>query len=421
MKKILFSVLAMTNFVAFAGGFQVNLQGMRSVALGGAYVGLAHGPATNFFNPGGLTNNQGHQFSLGLNTIHPSISLQTEEFDNIDLTTKMSTPIYFYYSGQITEKLHVGFGVNNQFGNSSSFEDDWQGRYIVQNIGLKTFMFQPSVAYKIHEKLSLGVGGVFTTGSFSYEKAVPLTGDEAEYGKARLEGGANSFSFNVGLFSKLVETDKIILSVGADYRSGINLSIDEGTATFTDIPNSLRGTFPETTAFSGKLNLPSVTTAGLALNYKLSEKNEITFLYDYALNGWSSYDTLAFNFENEATPDSKTPKNWTNASAHRFGLEFKMDKIYFRAGVYHDQTPTEENNVSPEAPEATHMAPTFGLGANISDNFIVDVSYIPQNYSGETAAGQAGFEYSYNRSINVLSISATFKLKGKEQATEIKE
>ncbi len=67
------------------------------------------------------------------------------------------------------------------------------------------------------------------------------------------------------------------------------------------------------------------------------------------------------------------------------------------------------------------MAPTFGLGANISDSFIVDVSYIPQNYSGQTAAGQAGFEYSYNRSINVLSISATFKLKGKEQATEIKE
>ena len=421
MKEIVFFVLAMTNFVAFAGGFQVNLQGVRSIALGGAYVGLAHGPATNFFNPGGLTNNKGHQFSLGLNAIHPSISLQTDTYDNIDQTTKMSTPIYFYYSGQITEKLHIGFGLNNQFGSSSSFDDGWQGRYIVQNIALKTFMFQTSVAYKIHEKLSVGVGGVFTTGTFSYEKAIPLTGSDTQYGKARLEGGANSFSFNVGLFSKLIETDKLALSLGADYRSGINLSIDNGTATFTGIPASLKDMFPEKTTFKGKLNLPSVTTAGLALNYKLSEKNEITFLYDYALNSWSTYDTLAFDFENEATPDSKTPKNWKNASAHRFGLEFKLDKLYFRAGVYHDQSPTQEDNVGPEAPERTHTAPTFGLGANISDNFIVDLSYVPQNYSGTTAAGQAGFKYSYNRSINVFSISATFKLKGKDQTTEIKE
>lgn len=418
MKHIFITTLLILNFIAFGGGFQVNLQGVRSIGMGGAYVGLAHGPATTFFNPGGLTNITGHQFSVGLNTIHPSISLQTDVYDNINQTTKMSTPIYLYYGGQISEKLYVGFGINNQFGNSSSFEDNWQGRYIVQNIGLKTFMFQPTISYKIHDKLSIGIGGVYTTGTFSYEKAVPLTSNDNQYGKARLEGSANSFSFNVGLYSKLIETDKIKLSIGADYRSGINLSIDNGTASFSNIPNSLISQFPEKTKFTGKLNLPNVTTAGVALNYKLNDKNEITFLYDYALNGWSSYDTLAFDFENETTPDSKTAKNWINSSTHRFGIEYKVNNIYLRAGAYYDETPTEENNVSPEAPERSHMAPTLGLGVDISDKITVDLSYLAQNYSGETAAGKSGFEYKYNRSVNVISVSATIKLTGKKKEVE---
>lgn len=410
MKKLIFSVLSLASFTAFAGGFQVNLQGVRSVAMGGAYVGLAHGPATTFFNPGGLTNTKGHQFSFGLNTIHPSISLQTEVHDNIDLTSKMSTPIYFYYGGQITKKLFVGFGINNQFGSSSSFEDTWQGRFIVQNISLRTFMFQPTVAYKIHDKISVGAGLVYTTGKFSYEKAVPLTSSTTADGKARLEGQANSMSFNVGLFSKLIENEKIELSLGADYRSGIKLNLDEGTASFSNIPNSLRSTFPETTKFKGEINLPSVTTAGLAFKYKFSEKSELTFVYDYAINGWSSYDTLAFDFEHAETPDSKTPKNWTNSIAHRFGLEYKINKFFFRVGTYYDESPVEENNVGPEAPERSHMAPTFGFGMKVSELLEFDISYISQKYSGETAAGAAGFEYKYNRGIDVLSLSATISL-----------
>lgn len=420
MKKIIFSALVMANIAAFAGGFQVNLQGVRSIAMGGAYVGLAHGPATTFFNPGGLTNIEGHQFSFGLNTIHPSISLQTEVNDNIDLTSGVSTPLHFYYGGQITEKLYVGFGINNQFGSSSSFEDSWQGRFIVQNISLRTFMFQPTVAYKIHDKISIGAGLVYTTGVFAYEKAVPLSSSTSPDGKARLEGKANSISFNVGLYSKLVETDKIELGIGADYRSGMKLSLEEGLATFTNIPSSLIGTFPEETNFKGEINLPSVTTAGLAFTYKFNEKNELTFVYDYALNGWSSYDTLAFDFENEATPDAKTPKNWKNAVAHRLGLEYKLDKFFLRAGTYYDQSPVEENNVSPEAPERTHMAPTFGFGMKASDMIEFDISYINQRYSGETATGELGFEYKYNRRINVLSASVTITL-GKNKNTSIEE
>ncbi len=410
MKKIIFSVLALTSLSAFAGGFQLNLQGVRATGMGGAYTGLAHGPATTFFNPGGLTQIEGHQFNIGGNFVFPSISLQTDAYDNIDQTTGMATPIHLYYGGQINEKLYVGFGLNNQFGSSSSFADDWQGRYIVQNIALKTFMFQPTVAYKINDKISVGAGAVYTTGSFSYEKAVPVTTATTPYGKARLEGKGSAFSFNVGAFSQLIKNDKMELGLGVDYRSGINLKLKGGTATFTDIPSSLAGTFPESTTFDGGLKLPSVATAGLSFKYIINDKSEITFVYDFARTNWSSYDTLSFDFKNEDTPDSKTVKNWQNVNAHRFGVEYKINKLSFRVGGYHDQSPILDGFVSPELPDATHMAPTAGFGMEVSEKISFDISYLSQKYSREASLDDANFSAKYNRGVDVFSFSLTVKL-----------
>jgi len=410
MKKIILSVLALTSLSAFAGGFQLNLQGIRSIGMGGAYTGLAHGPAATFFNPGGLTQIKGHQFNLGTNLIFPSVSLQTDVHDNIDQTTGMATPLHFYYGGQINEKLYVGFGLNNQFGSSSSFEDDWQGKYIVQNIGLRTFMFQPTIAYKIHDKISLGAGLVYTRGSFSYEKAVPLTTDATKYGKARLEGKGSAFSFNIGAFSQLIKNDKMELGLGIDYRSGINLKLNGGTATFTDIPSSLTGTFPNSTEFDGGLKLPSVATAGLSFKYIINDKSQITFAYDFVQTNWSSYDTLAFDFKNEDTPDSKTVKNWQNVKTHRFGVEYKINKLFFRVGGYHDQSPILDGFVSPELPDATHMAPTLGFGMEVSEKISFDISYLSQKYSREASLDAAGFSAKYNRGVDVVGFSLTVKL-----------
>ncbi len=410
MKKTIISALFLTSLSAFAGGFQLNLQGIRSIGMGGAYTGLAYGPSATFFNPGGLTQIKGHQFNLGTNLVFPSISLQTDAYDNIDQTTKMATPIHFYYGGQINEKLYVGFGLNNQFGSSSSFSDDWQGRYIVQNIALKTFMFQPTVAYKIHEKLSIGIGAVYTRGNFSYEKAIPISSEASDYGKARLEGKGSAFSFNLGAFSQLIKNDKMELGLGVDYRSGMNLSLNGGTATFTGVPSSLATTFPSTTTFESGLKLPSVITAGLSFKYVINEKSEITFAYDFAQTNWSSYDTLSFDFKNEDTPDSKTVKNWQNVSSHRFGLEYKINKLRFRVGGYYDQSPILDGYVSPELPDATHMAPTLGFGMEVSEKISFDISYLSQKYSREASLDAAGFSAKYNRGVDVVGFSLTVKL-----------
>lgn len=423
MKKNLLTLLLSFPMLVFAGGFQVNLQGTRAVGLGGASTGYAFDASSVFFNPAGMNNLYGHNFILGFNYITPSISLQTPQTANINQTTPNATPFHFYYSGSIfkeklEDKLKVGFLVNNQFGATSSFEDDWQGRFIIQNISLSTFMFQPTASYQLHEKVSLGAGFVFATGKFSTEKGVPLGSATTTEGKAKLEGSGTAMGFNVGVFSNLLsfgsETSKTEIGLGVSYRSKLEIDLAGGDAAFTNIPSTLVVDFPVTTKFDSKITLPDVFTAGFNVKYSNADKYSLTFVYDLNRTGWSSYDTLSFDFANETTPDTKQTKDWQDVLTHRFGVDFTYkEKMSARVGAYYDNTPIKDGFVSPELPDISHLGYTAGLSYTFNKTFAVDLSFLRQNAEREASLDAAGFTAKYRRKANVYSIGVNITLAGK--------
>lgn len=414
-------VLSILGLNAFAGGFQLNVQGVRALGMGGAFTGWVNDPSSVFFNPGGMYQMKGHQFIAGFHYIMPSVSLQTPSTDNINQTTPNANPIHFYYTGQISDRLNVGFGINNQFGSSSSFANNWEGRYIIQNISLRTFMFQPTVSYKIHEKLGIGAGFVLATGAFSTEKAIPVSSADNLYGQAHLEGSGMAMGFNVGVHSTLVDNEKFVLSLGADYRSRLGINLPKGQANFYNIPSSLAYQFPESTAFSGSLTLPDVTTGGIRFTYHMSEDLDLTAVYEYSYTGWKSYDTLAFDFENPDTPDSKTIKAWNSTGVHRLGFDATYKKKYsLRVGMYADKTPIPAGRVSPELPDADQMNVTVGAGIQITDNIGFDINFLHQNVEMEGSLDDAGFTAKYHRVVNVVGFALNVKLGAEEDEEESK-
>ena len=416
----------------FAGGFQLNVQGLKAIAMGGAFTAVGSDASTVFFNPAAMCNLQGHQITAGVNIIDPHVSIQTPEVANTDQTSGVGTPFHIYYSGQINEKVNIGFLVNNQFGSASSFDDNWQGRNIIQNISLKTFMFQPTVSYKLHDKLSVGGGFVLALGSFSTEKAVPLGSATTDEGKAHLEGSGTGMGFNLGVYSQFLtigdDTRQTKFATGINYKSQLGVELNNGEAQFLDIPISLRDKFPETTNFTSKITLPSVLTFGISVKHIKAEDWSLEFAYDLNYTGWSSYDTLAFDFENDATPDSKQIQDWDNVLTHRLGLDFTYKMKYsVRAGLYYDNTPMKDYIISPHLPGVTQVAYTAGLGYKVSDKVSIDFSFIRQNASRDDVSltgykfenGEpietGEFEYKFNRKANVYGLAVNLKFGGKKK------
>ncbi len=400
-----------------AGGFQLNVQGQKSLAMGGAGTALSGDASTVFFNPAGMSFLEKKLFFTGgTSLIFPYVSFQTAAVVNDVQTSPMGTPLQFYAAAKASDKVSIGFSLNNQFGSVSSFDDNWEGKFIIQRMALKTFMYQPTVSYKLNDRISAGAGFIYTTGSFDIKQAVPVATSQYDNGEASLSGKGVGFSYNAGLHGIILKQDTTkcfsSLKAGFSYRSPIKVSIVNGTAKFTDISVALQDQFPAETNFNTQLTLPGVYSFGLQSNLIVNEKINMDVVFDFDRTLWSSYDSLKIDFSNPTTPDTKLAKNWKDVNAFRIGASVNYKKKYsLRIGSYYDQSPIRDGYVSPELPDKTHVGFTAGIGVVLTDNFSVDIAWLVSNFKRTASLDDKGFSATYHRIVNVFGIGLNYSIK----------
>ncbi len=390
---------------SFAGGFQINTQGSKALGMGGAFTGVANDASCIYFNPGGmsgLTNR--HELYTGLSLIIPNVSVHTVAVDNTDQTSPVATPIQFYYIYKLNEKLTVGMLVNNQFGARSTYPDNWEGRYIVQELSLKTFMFQPSIGYAFKDWLQVGAGFVYATGDFELRQAAPLQTATTSMGEAHLTGSGKSTGFNIGVLSKV----KNYFTLGIDYRSSLKVNLNNGKAEFTNFPAAVLDRFPAETSFTSSVTLPAVLCVGISRKF-YDEK--WTIALDFWRTYWSSYDTLRFDFANEKTPDVKSARNFKDVNFIGFGASYQYKpSTIFRAGTFYDFSPMQNGYISPELPDKNTWGFSFGVGIKFGERVTVDLSYLHYTVSMIGASlTEQNFIADYNKSIDVIDFGFNFK------------
>ncbi len=414
-----------------AGGFQIPQQSIKSMAFGGAFTGYCGDASTAFYNPAGMNNLFGQNFTAGVMGLFPYVSLQTPSTSNIDQTSKLYTPIDFYWVGSFCNKWRVGMSINNQFGSAASYPSSWEGQYIVQSISLKTYMFQPTISYQICNKLSIGGGFVYTLGTFADTKAIPVASSTvngtlqqtAQNGEVTVNGTGHAFGYNFGLFSKVWQHGSDsganqCLQLGVSYRSGLPFTVPNGNVSFSQIPTSLATDFPATENFSTNVNMPAVFTAGVAFKFSCCKNWNFMVTYDFNYTFWSTYDSLHFNFSNPNTPAQGFQYHWKNAAAHRMGAEVTYLKKYtIRIGYYIDQTPTQAGSppsqpgyISPEIVDANSNGFCFGAGVKFCKHYSVDLAYLRSDFTtGQETWSQEGFSAAYHRVINIFGIGVNYQ------------
>ena len=371
MRKITLLAL-LISFVAassFAGGYQVRLQGQKQTGIGLIGTPLAFGASSIFYNPGSLSFMPNKaDFSIGASGIFSKVVFQAQNSDYQARTDNPTgTPFYFYGAYKITDDLSVGLGVNTPYGSSSVWDDNWDGRYLIQNISLAAIYIQPTIAYKIGDKLGIGAGLDIVSGAVEINKALP----DPVNGEFNMQGSTVAFGFNVGVHYRATEK----LNIGVDYRSKIDMKVENGDTKFTEIPSSLQPYFPSSGNFDATLPLPANLDIGLS--YQVTEKLMLAFEFDYVF--WGVYDSLIIDFKenNELLADSRSPREYSNSTIFRIGGQYNLsDKIIARAGFYYDPTPTNEKYFSPETVSLDKFGWTVGLSIMPVKGLSIDLSYL---------------------------------------------
>ena len=382
MKKLFivsFAVLLFSLFpgenqgLLFAGGFQVNLQGQKQAGMGHTGTAVLHGAECSFFNPGGLAFIDSAHFSLGGHLIIPRI-VYVEPFPGVystEIVHNKGTPFSFYASWkpQKIKKITAGMAIYTPFGSGIQYKDDWRGQFVLRQMEMRTIFFQPTISYSITEKLGIGAGFVYGTGSFELRKGIPVADQNGQYGEGILKGNARGTGVNLGLFFKLNKS----VSVGVSYRSGVKVSTTKGKADFT-VPASLEEYFPNT-GFSTTIHLPAV------FNYGISYKpnNKTLFAFDMNFVGWGVYDSLSFDFDEntDKLKDIHSARRYKDSFITRFGWQHSFFSwLTTRAGIYYDVSPVPNQYVTPETPDADKIGITSGLSLKMGKHTNVDFSLL---------------------------------------------
>lgn len=417
MKKLLILSALMFAFsmLAQASGYQVLLQGNRTTGMGNLGSAMYADASSLFFNPGAMAFMDHNSVLVGFNPIFSSNAYWDSETPNSSYTANsdnpMGTPFHFYAVwGPEESKFKFGIGAFTPYGSGVNWGSSWAGRDLLNEISLRAIQIQPTVSYKLTDKLSIGAGLDVTIGNVQLSRSILIDGRVSgggySEGSVTLDGKATTaFGYNVGVLYKV--SDK--LDLGFNYRSRVDMEVEDGETEFV-VPGALRPFFPANNTFSASLPLPSVTTFGLT--YHLNENFQLGAQFDWV--GWSAYESLNIDFATNtpALDDSNSPRNYEDSWVAHLGGEYGLESgLKLRAGFYYDVTPVKDGYMTAETPDNDRLGFTAGLGYGVG-NFVLDLSFLYVHSAAREQTTQqaidAGTLDPVNGSRDVLT--GTFKL-----------
>lgn len=409
-KKILSFFLACSIFSdnLFAGGSKVGLQGIKQIGMAHTGVGFAQDASTIYFNPAGMSFVI-NQFVGGMNALIPSTSF-LEKGTNIttDATAQVFTPLAAYGQLKLSKRINVGIGAYTPFGSGVMYPAEWTGRYTLTEVSLQTIFIQPTVSFRITDKLSIGGGYIFANGRVNLEKDLPIASStNSNDAHARLNGDAKGNGYNVGIYYK---NDKRF-NFGVTYHSEVTMNVDEGTADFTNIPTALSTTFPAKNTFVTELDLPAELAVGTS--FKLNKRT--TFAADFNYTYWKTFDSLGFDYglNTSSVTDAKSPRLYENAMAFRAGIQYDASRnTQLRVGAFFDQTPIQNGYVSPELPDNDRLGLTAGASFKLEDRLQLDLSIMYQNVFKRTQTNkETGLSGTFHTKVLAPGAGLTWQIR----------
>jgi long-chain fatty acid transport protein len=398
MKTKRLPALLVAALVAFApaargAGFLIYEHGAAAMAMGGAFTAVANNPSAIWHNPAGIAWIDGTQVLLGATFIMPTGSVTMPNYPGaptIKQVNQIFTPPNFYFTHKFSDRITVGVGFMAPFGLGTKWQktNDSPPVFPLAYLGyyndMETFFVNPTVAVKVLDNLSIGLGCSYIFSSLKLDLYQSITlppGEGVAYDvPTAMKATGNSFNFNAGILYKGKG-----FSLGASYRSHFNIKYSGTVALDNEfVPADLQLYVPTSGNVKTTFKFPDILTFGVAINIT----PKLLWSFDVHTYFWSRFDSYTANitFPSPYPAQSLTaPQLWKNSQCYRMGFEYRAtDKLRLRLGSFFDESPQPVGTMDPNLPDNDRWAIQGGLGYTIG-KFTVDLGAHFEHFLARTS------------------------------------
>jgi long-chain fatty acid transport protein len=486
-----------------ASGFALNEQSVSG--LGVAYAGgaaQASDASTIFFNPAGIALLDQGELQLGGHFVAPQAQFTNEgsryrlpntPFNNVPISggdggdggvnhllpnIYLSQPIF--RSSQYGD-LAVGIGLSVPFGLETDYNPGWVGRYSALRTKLTTFDIQPTIAYRLFDRISLGasldiqyasarltqaidfgLAGAQVLGQFEQAlpallaaRGVPVQAIPAVVNSTRqayanagfVPGGRDGVSevtgddwkvgFALGAILEYWKGDEHEFfqdgRLGVSYRSGITHNI-EGTVSFRGVPTITASgapvQFPQPNLFqsiffdqnvNAQLELPEIYHFGAYQRFA----RQFALMGDIGWVRWSRLQSVPVTFQSANTPSDILNLEYRDALRYAVGFEWYATRcLTFRLGFAYDETPIHSAETrTPRIPDSSRYFISTGLRWSPTRSLDIDFGYghvfVVDPIVNITDNQGHNLRGRFDASVDVVSASITYRWGGPREIASV--
>ena len=368
---------------AKAEGFATPLESSaRGMALGGGLVARGGDPSAIAYNPASMTTVPGTQIqgNLCITQMYWGIDVDEKQSDGSTKrknyhSAHQTWPIpSWYLTHQMNDKLWLGIGQHTRFGLGVKYPNGWPGGANLHSVQLITSSISPTLAYKLTDKISIGVGAEVLYADMTMRKNGVMQG--YYIGKdTNINGHGFAFGGNISLHAQLNDQ----WSVGLMYRAPMSLKVDGKARWDSDMmaaANGLLSYTPTEKALKNKvrgtIHLPDSFAFGVA--YKPIPTLSIEAGAVYTM--WSRFEKFNIYMEDPISKTQPSDRHWRNNWTFNISAEWwAYDWMALRLGFVYDRSPMNSGTADYMMPSNGRNYYTAGVGFKWN-NWTLDLSYM---------------------------------------------
>lgn len=412
--------LAYLSSPALAGGILIYEAGQEGNGLANAgSAALAADPSVLMSNPAGIAELKGTQVSVNAQVILGDIRFSRDSDNQFDGNEGGNALQWLpgsslFISHQIDDRSAIGFGMYGNFGLALDYDDDWAGRYFTQEAAVIGVSFQPTLAHKFTDDLTVGIGPRFVYGYYRTEMAINnnLLGlADRPDGQLEYKDTDVGTGVNLGLLYHVSDRTQI----GLAYTSKVKLE-------FKDSPDVRKVSNPIINAALNRLDVDSLEldmnipqTATLSIAHQLDPQWKL--LGSLGWQDWSDFGQIGVEVDaNAGGVDRTVDRQYKDTWHASVGAQYQANpRLRWSMGLGYDSSAVDDKDRTVDNPMGEAWRLATGVNYELEEGLDLHLAYTlvwlgdmddeqTKSRSGETLSGTYR-----NAALHILGGGATWR------------